>query len=244
MELNMKQSMINRKLVLYEPEGGIYFGTDALLLAHFMKSFKKGTGAELGTGSGIIPLLLLSGGCRANITGIEIQPEYCRAAEMNAEKNGLLESFKIIQGDIREIKKYFEAGSCDVVFTNPPYLKTTCGKKNASDQKNIAFHEVFCSIDDICGAASWCLKSGGKFFAVYRPERLAGLLFSLRSRRIEPKRMRFVVPSCGKPPSLVLIEGKKDAREGLKIEPDLCVYADKSHTVYSEEMEKIYKEFE
>lgn len=240
----MKQSMINRKLVLYEPEGGIYYGTDALLLAHFMKSFQKGKAVELGTGSGIIPLLLLSGGCRASITGIEIQPEYCRAAEMNADENGFSEHFKVIQGDIREIKRFVEAGSCDVVFANPPYLKTTCGKQNESDQKNIAFHEVLCSIDDICGAASWCLKSGGKFFAVYRPERLAGLMFSLRTCRIEPKRMRFVVPSYGKPPSLVLLEGKKDAREGLKIEPDLCIYTDSGHSAYTREMEKIYKEFE
>lgn len=244
MVVNMKQSKINRKLVLNEPEGGIYYGTDALLLAHYMKSFISGTGVELGTGSGIIPLLLLSGGCRAKITGIEIQPEYCLAAEKNSRENGFSENFKVLQGDIREIKKFVEAGSCDVVFTNPPYLKTTSGKKNESVQRNIAFHEVCCNIDDICRAASWCLKSGGKFYAVYRSERLAGLLSSMRASRIEPKRMRFVVPSYGKPPSLILIEGKKDAREGMKIEADLCIYSDSGHSAYSAEMKKIYSEYE
>ena len=240
----MKQSMINRKLMLSEPEGGIYYGTDALLLAYFMKGFISGTGVEFGTGSGIIPLLLLSGGCRAKITGIEIQAEYCLAAEKNACENGFSENFKALQGDIREVKTLFEAGSFDVAFTNPPYLKTTSGKKNESVQKNIAFHEVCCNIDDICKAASWCLKSGGKFYAVYRPERLAGLLSALRSNRIEPKRLRFVIPSYGKPPSLILIEGKKDAREGMKIEADLCIYSDSKHSAYSSEMKKIYREFE
>jgi tRNA1Val (adenine37-N6)-methyltransferase len=186
----------------------------------------------------------LSGGCRAKIAGIEIQEEYCAAAERNSRENGFSENFKVIQGDIKEIKKFVESGSCDVVFTNPPYLKTTSGKKNVSDQKNIAFHEVCCNIDDICKAASWCLKSGGKFYAVYRPERLTGLLASMRSNRIEPKRMRFVVPSYGKPPSLILIEGKKDAKEGIKIEADLCIYSDSKHSAYSSEMEKIYREFE
>lgn len=240
----MKQTRINRKLELIEPEGGIYYGTDALLLAHFMRSWKKGVGVELGTGSGVIALLLLNSGIKAKITGIEIQKEYCYAAEKNARMNGLTENFIVKHGDIKEIKSLFPSGAADVVFTNPPYLKTTSGKQNKLTHKNIAFHEVYCSIDDICKAASWCLKTGGKFYAVYRPERAVGILTAMRNNRMEPKRIMFVFPSSEKQPSLFLVEAKKDAKEGLIIEPNLYIYSDGSHTAYSKKMQEIYKEFE
>ena len=240
----MKHTEINRNLILTEPEKGVFYGTDALLLAHFMKNWKSGIGIEFGTGSGIIPLLILSGGAKVRITGIEIQKEYCDAANKNATINGFSDLFKTIHGDIKNIKSLFPSGLADAVFTNPPYLTTTCGKKNESKQKYIAFHEECCGINDICESASWCLKTGGKFYAVYRPERLAGLIFALRKNRIEPKKIRFVLPSTEKPPTLVLIEAKKDANEGLIIQPNLYIYSDNTHTKYSKQMRDVYKEFE
>ncbi|HBR32365.1 MAG TPA: hypothetical protein DD733_09810, partial [Clostridiales bacterium] len=140
----MKRTHINRKLVLCEPEGGIYYGTDAILLADFMKSWRSGRGVDLGTGSGILSLLLLSGGVNATITGIEIQKEYCEIANKNASVNGFSDRFTAINGDIKDIRMYYESGAADVVFTNPPYLKSTCGKPNEAEHKNIAFHEVCC----------------------------------------------------------------------------------------------------
>ncbi|HAN20291.1 MAG: hypothetical protein A2Y15_03595 [Clostridiales bacterium GWF2_36_10] len=240
----MKQTQINRKLNLEEPEGGIYFGTDVLLLAHFMGGFKSGVGVDLGTGSGIIPLLLLSSGIKVKITGIEIQKNYCDIANQNSGANGFSDKFSVLLGDIKEIKTLFPSGGADAVFTNPPYLKTTSGRHNVAEHKNIAFHEVFCDINDICRAASWCLKSGGKFYAVYRPERAVGFLTALRNNRLEPKKITFVYPSAEKAPSLFLVEAKKDAKEGLLISKNLYIYTDTSNSIYTDEMKKIYSEFE
>lgn len=243
MKVYMKRTQVNKKLELEEPEGGIYYGTDALLLAHFMHSWKSGTGVDLGTGSGIISFLLLSSRTNAKITGIEIQQEYCDTANRNAQLNGFSDCFKAVPGDIKEIKSIFPSGAADTVFSNPPYLKTTSGKKNEAKHKNIAFHEVFCDINDICKAASWCLKSGGKFYAIYRPERAVSFLTALHNNRLEPKKITFVFPSSDKSPSLFLVEAKKDAGEGLIISRNLYIYADKSHLVYSDEMKAIYEEF-
>lgn len=240
----MKLTRINRNLQLKEPEGGIYFGTDSLLLADFMSCFRSGTAVDLGTGSGIIPLLLLSGGARADITGIEIQKEYCDIANINSFDNGYSDKFRAVLGNIRDIKSLYESGRADVVFSNPPYLKEDSGKKNLQEHKGIAFHEILCDINDICKAAYWCLKSGGRFFAVYRPERLTSMLSALRENRLEPKRLTFVCPSAGKKPSLFLIEAKKDAKEGLNITENLYIYTDSSHREYSNCMKRIYKEFE
>lgn len=240
----MKRTQINRKLTLEEPEGGIYFGTDALLLAYFMRNFKSGVGVDLGTGSGILPLLLLSSGINVKITGIEIQKDYCDIANQNSVLNKFSDKFTAVLGDIKDIKTICNSGAADAVFSNPPYLKTTSGKHNDAWHKNIAFHEVFCDINDICKAASWCLKSGGKFYAVYRPERAVGFLTALRNNRLEPKKITFVFPSVDKVPSLFLVEAKKDAKEGLLISKNLYIYTDNSHSMYTDEMKKIYREFE
>ncbi|PKM62344.1 MAG: SAM-dependent methyltransferase [Firmicutes bacterium HGW-Firmicutes-21] len=240
----MKTTRINRELILEEPEGGIYFGTDALLLAHFISSWRGGVGVDLGTGSGVIPLLLLSGGLKGMLTGIEIQELYCSNANRNAVINGFSDRFSVINGDIKDIKNLFASGGADAVFSNPPYLKTTSGKRSNTEQRNIAYHEVFCDINDICFAAAWCLRTGGRFYTVYRPERMAGLLSAMRNNRLEPKRIKLVFPSAGKPPSLILAEAKKDAREGLLFEPNLYIYTDGNHSEYSDEMKSIYREFE
>lgn len=239
----MKQTRVNRKLDIFEPEGGIYYGTDALLLAHFINGWKSGFGVDLGTGCGILPLLLLSSGINVEITGIEIQEEYCNSARRNAQANGFSDKFSVISGDLKNIKSLYESGRADVVFSNPPYLKTTSGKQNVTEQKNIAFHEVYCDSDDICKAACWCLKTGGKFYAVYRPERMVGFLTALRNNRLEPKKITFICPSYEKAPSLFLVEAKKDAREGLIISKNLYIYSDGDHVEYSDEMKKIYNEF-
>ncbi len=128
-------------------------------------------------------------------------------------------------------------------MTNPPYLRSDCGADNDSEPLNIARREVFGGVELFCQAASWCLKSGGGFFAVYRPDRLVNLLCAMRNNRIEPKRLRAVVPSLGKRPSLVLVEGKKDGKEGLIYEKDLIIYTDGTHAIQTDEMKEIYKRF-
>ena len=240
----MITNKINADILLKEPEGGIRFGTDALLLANFaLTSVKKGICIDLGTGSGVLPLLLLGAGCRADFTGLELQPAYARIASENAKNNGYENRFTVINGDAFEYKTLFESGRADFVITNPPYMRSDCGYNNDSEALDIARREISGGAEIFCKAASWCLKSGGSFFAVYRPDRLVNLICAMRDNRIEPKRMRAVVPSVGKKPSLILIEGRKDGREGLVYEEDLIIYTDSSHTSQTEEMENIYKKF-
>ena len=234
---------INANLTIKEPEGGIRFGTDALLLADFASGVKRGVCIDLGTGSGVIPLLMLAIGSNAEFTGLEIQENYAKIAEENAHLNGFGDKFKVVCGSAFDYKTLFTCGSADYVVTNPPYMRADCGAENESDALNLARREISGGADIFCTAASWCLKSGGGFFAVYRPDRLVHLLCAMRNSRIEPKRLRAVVPSVGKKPSLILVEGRKDGKEGLVYENDLIIYTDSSHTVQTEEMKEIYKRF-
>ena len=235
---------INASIILNEPDGGIRFGTDALLLADFASGMKKGLCLDLGTGSGVIPLLLLATGGRNDFVGLELQEKYAHIAEENASVNGFSDRFKVICGNASEHRELFESGSFESVITNPPYMRNDCGAENEVEALNIARREIAGGVGNFMKAAAWCLKSGGSFFAVYRPDRLVNLLCEMRNNRIEPKRLRAVVPSVGKRPSLILVEGRKDGREGLVYENDLIIYTDEAHSVQTEEMQKIYKKFE
>ncbi len=235
---------INASLILQEPDGGIRFGTDALLLADFASGVKRGFCIDLGTGSGVIPLLLLATGSKADFLGLELQREYADIAAENATNNGFSDRFKIICGDASDHKTLFESGAAESIVTNPPYMRLDCGASNGADALNIARREVSGGADIFIKAAAWCLKSGGSFFAVYRPDRLVNLICAMRNNRIEPKRLRAVIPSVGKKPSLILVEGRKDGKEGLVYENDLVIYTDETHTVQTEEMKLIYKKFE
>ncbi|MBR5747000.1 MAG: methyltransferase [Clostridia bacterium] len=235
---------INSDLVIKEPSGGIRFGTDALLLAAFaLPRIKKGFCIDLGTGSGVLPLLLLSAGSRARFSGLEIQPEYAEAAAGNAKANGFARDFAVICGSADEAASFYAAGSADHVITNPPYMRADCGRDNENPRLSVARREVCGGAGAFCRAAARCLKSGGSFFCVYRPDRLTNLLYEMRANGIEPKRLRAVFPSAGKKPSLILAEGKKDAAEGLSFESSLFIYKNSSHREYSEEMEEIYSRF-
>ena len=235
---------INASIILKEPDGGIRFGTDALLLADFASGMKKGVCVDLGTGSGVIPLLLLATGSRSDFIGLELQEKYAAVAEENARINNFAERFKVICGNASDYRDLFGCGFAESVITNPPYMRNDCGAENEEAALNIARREISGGVDNFLKAAAWCLKSGGSFFAVYRPDRLVNLLTEMRNNRIEPKRLRAVIPSVGKRPSLILVEGRKDGKEGLVYENDLIIYADESHSVQTEEMRKIYKNFE
>ncbi len=243
--MNSTDTKINADIILREPFGGIRFGTDALLLADFAAgSVKKGKCIDLGTGSGVIPLLMLASGSKADFVGLEFQKEYADVANENSKANGFLDRFTVICGDANDHKAIFESGRADYCITNPPYMRSDCGKSNVSLPLAIARREIQGGAEVFCKAAAWCLKSGGDFFAVYRPDRLVTLLVAMRSNGIEPKRLRAVVPSVGKKPSLILVEGKKDGKEGLVYENDLFIYTDSTHTAQTEEMKKIYSRFD
>ena len=235
---------INSDLIIKEPSGGIRFGTDALLLADFaLPRIKKGFCIDIGTGSGVLPLLLLSAGSGAEFSGLEIQPEYAEAAAENARINGFSQSFQVICAGADDAARYYAPGCADYVITNPPYMRADCGRDNENPRLSAARREIYGGLKSFCRAAARCLKSGGVFFCVYRPDRITNLLYEMRESGIEPKRLRVVFPSAGKKPSLILAEGKKDAAEGLAFNSSLNIYTDGAHREYSAEMKEIYGRF-
>ena len=227
--------VVNDKLNLIQNSEGLTFGTDALLLAGYING-SYGKACELGGGTGIISMLLLTRSKAKSAVAIEIQEEYAELVKRNAEFNSLSDRLESVCSDVREYKPGYEF---DLVFTNPPYMKTDTGRANLSSKKNIARHEVFGGINDFCRAGARLLKYGGTFAAVYRTDRLCDLMTAMRECGIEAKRMTLVHADTESQPSIVLIEGKRGGKCGLKLTRPLYIYKDKTHTEYSEDMNYI-----
>ena len=226
---------VNDDLRLIQDMEGLTFGTDALLLAGYVNGkFKQGV--ELGSGSGIISMLLLTRGKVEKVTALEVQEHYADLTRRNAELNGLTDRMECLCTDVRD---YIPSTEAELVFTNPPYMKTDSGKKNLAEKKNIARHEVNGDIYDFCRSARKMLKFGGNFVAVYRPDRLIDLIDAMRSSKIEPKRMTLVHADTDSEPSMALIEGKAGGRSGLLLTKPLIIYRDSSHKEYTDDMNYI-----
>ncbi|OEH84325.1 hypothetical protein BHU72_11000 [Desulfuribacillus stibiiarsenatis] len=203
------------------------FSTDAVLVASFTRldaSAKKVI--DLGTGTGIIPLLLSKRYPRLQMIGLEIQERLADMSRRSVEFNNLSDRIDIQLGDLKQAPATFGYGVFDAVVSNPPYMEAGIGEQNPNPHKAIARHEIHCNLADICATASKLVKSGGKFFIVYRSLRLAELMTELRRNSLEPKRMRLVAPRIDKEPNIVLLEAVKDRQPGLRIEPTLAVYND------------------
>ena len=235
---NERIDYVNDSLKLIQKPDGLTFGTDALLLAGYMNT-KGAIGAELGSGSGIISLLLLTRGKLSSALCLEVQEEYARLTERNAELNGLRERLTAVNCDIRD---FTPVQQLEAVYANPPYMKTNSGKACNLDKKNLARHEVKGSISDFCIAARRMLKFGGSFTVVYRPDRLVDLISAMRAEGLEPKRATFVFADCNSESSMVLIEGKRGGKGGMRLTPPLIIYSDLSHSKYSEDMDYIMRE--
>ena len=224
------------------------FGIDAVLLSYF--SFNQIRNNEkiidLGTGNGIIPLLLAKSRAKT-ITGLEIQKENVEIAKKSIALNQLENKINVIQGDSKLVSKDFPKHSFDSVLTNPPYMINNHGKQNPNDAKLIARHEVLCNLEDIISAADFLLKPNGKFFMIHKAFRLPEIFNSMINHKIEPKRMQMILPFVDKEANLVLIEGRKNGNPRLQIEKNLIVYekpgTDKSGT-YTKMIEDIYSWFE
>jgi len=182
------------------------FGVDAVLLSEFSRVKPGEKVLDMGTGTGILPILLKASTCGAHFTGLEIQEESAAIARRSVAYNHLEEDITIVHGDIKEASAIFGGASFDVVTTNPPYMINTHGLKNANRAKTIARHEVLCSLEDVIGQASKVLKPKGRFYMVHRPFRLAEIMGVLLKYKMEPKRMQLVHPYIDKNPNLVLIE--------------------------------------
>lgn len=224
---------INGYEIIQHP-GKFCFGMDAVLLANFACVKQKECALDLGTGTGIIPILLTAKTEGMHFTGLEIQEESADMARRSVVHNHLEEKADIVTGDIKEAAELFGPASFDVITTNPPYMIGHHGIENPSDAKAIARHEVLCDLNDILRESARILKPRGRFYMVHRPFRLAEILSKMIQVRIEPKRMRMVHPFVHKEPNMVLIEGMRGANSRMRVEPPLIVY--KEQGVYSEEL--------
>lgn len=213
------------------------FGTDALLLAYFAVPKRKDKACDLGTGCGIIPLLWCRDGLAEKITAVDIQPAACEQVRAAIEACALESKLSIVEADLRELKGRLPMGAWDLVSINPPYKALNAGIKSHGEADLIARHEVFCSLEEAAAAASGLLNFGGRFCLCHRPERLCEVFAAMRGAGIEPKRMRLVAQSPGKAPWLVLVEGRKGGKPGMKIEPELLVNNEDGS--YTEEMRAV-----
>lgn len=232
---------VNEDLWLIQKKNGLTFGTDALLLAAFMPKTAGKIALDFGAGTGIISMLCATRSKFRRIYAIEAQAEFAELIERNAKINYLDARIRSVCSDIRTLSPETLGFEADAVFTNPPYMRADSGMHNLSQIKTIARHEVLGDIADFCAAAAKNLKFGGKFFAVYRPERMSELLCAMQSTGIEPKRLCFVCPDTEARPSLFLIEGKKGAAAGMRVLPPLLMYASSAHDTYTDAFAYIYE---
>ena len=214
------------------------FGMDAVLLSGFARVKAGERVLDLGTGTGIIPILLRGKTPGRNFTGLEIQEESADMARRSVAYNHLEDSISIVTGDIREAAALFRSASFDVVTSNPPYMTDSHGLVNPDLPKAIARHELLCSLEDVVRGAAGVLRPGGRFYLVHRPFRLAEIMTVLVRYRLEPKRMRLVYPFVEKEPNMVLLEAVQGGNSRITVEKPLIVYREPG--VYTEEIYEIY----
>jgi tRNA1(Val) A37 N6-methylase TrmN6 len=203
------------------------------------ESARGARAAELGSGTGIISLLLAAREKLGKIYAFEVQESFYELAKRNIKNNGFDDTIIPRHKDVRDVNTVDTDGELDVVFSNPPYMKTTSGKENLKDKKNIARHEVAGTIYDFCHSGAKMLKYGGAFAVVYRPDRLIDLIDAMRKSGLEPKRMTYVHANENSEPSMVLIEAKKGGKCGLKLTKPLLIYKNTDNKDYSEDMSYI-----
>lgn len=204
--------------------GRFCFGMDAVLLTGFVQVRKDARVIDLGTGTGIIPILLEAKTKASHLTGLEIQPESADMASRSVKLNDLADKIDIVTGDIKEAEKIFSSASFDMVTSNPPYMADSHGLKNPDDAMAIARHEIKCTLEDVVRAASYLLVPGGNFCMVHRPFRLVEIMELLTKYKLEPKRMQLVYPYADAEPNMVLLQCVKGANRRLKVEKPLIVY--------------------
>lgn len=214
------------------------FGMDAVLLSDFTVLKKNDAAADLGTGTGILPLLLWGRYDYKSMTAVEIQPYMADMASRSVTLNGLEHKINVINCDLREFGLGSQAGTMDAVISNPPYKKAGCGITSSESAQAIARHEIACCLEDVVACASRLLRNGGRFFTINHSDRIIELIENMRRFKIEPKRFRLIQPRADAPPNLVLAEGVKNGKPYVKFDPALIIYnSDGSPT---DELNRIY----
>ena len=221
----------------HQAEYGFKLGTDSVLLAHFTNPSRAKRVLDLGCGAGVLTVLTAYKAPKAQVYGIEIQPESAEVCKQNMAANGFDEN-NILLGDLRDHRKLFEAGSFDLVISNPPYFTAKSGYTAPDEKRATARDERTCTMDDLCKAAGYLVKWGGAFTVVHRPERLRELLCALTKYGLEPKRLRMVSHKATTAPNLILVEARRGGKPGLSIEPPLILAKDDGSD--TEEIQKIY----
>ena len=216
----------------------VCFGMDAVLLSGFVQVKPGERVLDLGTGTGIIPILLEAKTEGRHFTGLEIQPESADMARRSVLLNHLETKIDIVTGDIKDASNRFGASSFDVITTNPPYMISEHGLRNDQDAKTIARHEVLCTLEDIVRESARILPPKGRFYMVHRPFRLAEIMCAMTAYGIEPKRMKLVYPYVDREPNMVLIEGLRGGKKRLTVEKPLIVYQEEGK--YTDEIVDIY----
>ena len=223
---------------ILQKKDGFCFGMDAVLLSGFARVQAGERALDLGTGTGIIPILLSAKTAGDSFTGLEIQEAFAEMAGRSVQLNGLADRVKIVQGDIREASRLFGKASFDVVTSNPPYMNDAHGLKNPDLPKAIARHEVLCTLAELVRETALLLKPGGRFYLVHRPHRLVEIITVLREYKLEPKRMKLVHPFIDKEANMVLIEAFRGGGPMMKVEAPIIVYQEPG--VYTSEIYDIY----
>lgn len=225
-------------LRIIQKRNSFRFGTDAVLLSYFANIKEMDKVLDIGTGTGIIPLLLYAKKNPCSITGLEILENMSDMAQRSVKMNNLTDRINIVCGDIKNSVLHFGKATFDAIVTNPPYKKSGSGIKNVEDELSTARHETKCTLEDIIKAASLLLKTNGRFSMVHRPERLADIMQLMRQYKLEPKELRFVYPGIHKKPVLLLVNAVKGGGSFLKVLEPLVIY--KENGKYTDEMLKIY----
>ena len=215
------------------------FGMDSVLLSDFAKNIKDNSMVlDLGTGTGIISILLCAKTKLSKVIGVDIQDTVCEMAKRTINLNNLQDRFEVVCKDILDLKELYSKNTFDVIVTNPPYKMRNTGIENTNEQKLISRNEISAGLDDFIKISFDLLKDKGEFYMVHRPERLTDILYLMRKYRVEPKKIRFVFSNKNQKPKLVLIKGVKNAKSFLSIEPNLYIYDENGE--YTDEILKIY----
>lgn len=248
MEIKLKENekiddLEFKNLKIIQNKDGFCFGIDSILLTDFAKNIKQNSKViDLGTGTGIIPILLYGKTKNTKFVGVEIQPEVAEMANRSVKLNLLENNIEILNTNILELSKIYNRGSFDVVTTNPPYKKINTGVINENNKKLISRHEITASLEDFIRTASFLLKDLGEFYMVHRPDRLVDIFYEMRKNKIEPKKIKFIYLNKNKKTNLVLIKGIKNGKQFLEFENNLYVYNEDGN--YTNEILKIYNKIQ
>ena len=236
-------TFLSERCRFYQFKEGFRFGTDTFLLTDFVRVKGSEKLIDLGTGCGVIPILLLLKYPKLTAVGIDVLKENVEIAEKNAEINSVSDRFSSVALNVKDVKRHFKPASFDIVVSNPPFIEKGRGNVAGNTLRAYARQEIAANLEDFIEAARYLLKNRGRFYLLLPVQRFTDAVFLLRERKLEPKRLRFIYPCPGREANLFLLEAVKGGGKGLSVEPPLIVYKDCNTRVYTEEVDRKYKSF-